>query len=68
MEYGSVEHRKKVASKYGLDEQEIIDLPKDKFEIFISGLGIGEKYGAKKIIAYLENESKKHEEQENHTS
>lgn len=56
MQYNSVEHRKKVAEKYGLDEQEIIDLPKDKFEILISGLEIGEKYGAKKVIDYIRKE------------
>lgn len=53
MEIYSVEHRKKVAEKYNLDVQEIIDLPREKFEIFVSGLEIGEKYGAEKVITAI---------------
>jgi len=49
----SVEWRKKTAAKYNLDEQEIIDLPRDKYEILIAGLEIGEKYGAKKMIEHI---------------
>ncbi len=49
----SVEWRKKTAAKYNLAEQEIIDLPRDKYEILIAGLGIGEKYGAKKVIEHI---------------
>ena len=61
----SVEQRKKLAKKYNLDAQEIIDLPRDKYEIFISGLEIGEKYGASKIIEYLKSEYEKEKEVNN---
>ena len=53
---GSVEHRKKVAEKYGLDEQEVIDLPKKEFHILCVGLEIGEKYGARKVLDYMKEE------------
>lgn len=56
MEYCSVEHRKKVAEKYNLEPQEIIDLPRDKFEIFVSGLEIGEKHAAHVLAEYLKKE------------
>ena len=59
MEIYGVEHRKKVAAKYNLAEQEIIDLPREKFEIFVSGLEIGEKFGAKKVIHHLKEEFEK---------
>lgn len=59
MDIYGIEHRKKVAAKYNLAEQEIIDMPRDKFEIFVSGLEIGEKYGARKIINYLKEERDK---------
>lgn len=55
----SINHRKSVAEKYSLTEQEIIDMPRDKFEVFCTGLEIGEKYGARKIINYLKEEAKK---------
>lgn len=43
---GSIEHRKKVIEKYHIEDgQKIIDMPYDKFEIFCTGLSIGEKYG-----------------------
>lgn len=45
MKPGSIEHRKKVAEKYHMEPQEIIDMPEDKFKIFCTGLEIGEKYG-----------------------
>lgn len=45
---GSIDHRRKVAEKYHLTEQEIIDMPTDKFTIFCTGLSIGEKYGGLK--------------------
>lgn len=50
---GSVKHREAVAIKYGLDVQEVIDLPKGKFEGLCIGLRIGEEYGSKKIIHKL---------------
>ena len=50
---GSVKHREAVAIKYGLDVQEVIDLPKGKFEGLCMGLRIGEEYGAKKIMQKL---------------
>lgn len=59
MEIYGIEHRKKVAARYNLPEQEIINMPRDKFELFCTGLGIGEKYGARKIINYLKEESEK---------
>ena len=42
---GSIEHRKKVAEKYHLTEQEVIDMSEEKFMVFCTGLEIGEKYG-----------------------
>lgn len=42
---GSIEHRKKVAEKYHLTEQSVLDMPYDKFKSFCTGLEIGEKYG-----------------------
>lgn len=50
---GSVKHREAVAIKYGLDAQEVIDLPKGKFEGLCMGLRIGEEYGAKKVMQKL---------------
>lgn len=64
MEIYGIEHRKKVAEKYNLDEQEIIDLPREKFEIFVSGLEIGEKYGAKKVIDAIKADMEVKEEGE----
>lgn len=61
----SVEWRKKTAAKYNLAEQEIIDLPRDKYEILIAGLEIGEKYGAKKVIEHLKKEMTTESEEEN---
>ncbi len=43
---GSIEHRKKVIEKYHIEDgQKILDMPYDKFEIFCTGLAVGEKYG-----------------------
>lgn len=61
MKLYSVEHRKKLAKKYNLDEQEVINLPIDKLEMLETGLAIGEKYGARKIISYLKNEMERHD-------
>jgi hypothetical protein len=47
---GSVEHRKKVADMYHLDEQEVLDLPKREFKNFCAGIKIGEKSGAEKLV------------------
>ena len=67
MEIYGVEHRKKVAAKYNLAEQEIIDMPRDKFEVFVSGLEIGEKFGAKKVIEAIKKDMED-KEQNLHTS
>lgn len=61
----SVEWRKKTAAKYNLAEQEIIDLPRDKYEILIAGLEIGEKYGAKKVIEHVKKILGNESEEEN---
>lgn len=53
MEIYGIEHRQKVAEKYNLDAQEIINMPREKFEVFCIGLEIGEKYGAEKVIAAI---------------
>lgn len=42
---GSIEHRKKVAEKYRIDAQEVLDMSYPKFEAFCTALKIGEKYG-----------------------
>lgn len=55
----SIEHRKRVAAKYGFDEQEIIDMPKREFKNFCIGLEVGEKYGARKVIDSLKKEQEK---------
>lgn len=62
MEIYGIEHRKKVAAKYNLSEQEIIDMPRDKFEVFCTGLEIGEKHGAMKVIHHLKEEFDKEKE------
>ena len=64
----SIEYRKKVAAKYGIEEQEVIDMPKKEYDAFISGLYIGQKYGAAKLAADLRkqmeaNEAEKNEQQ-----
>lgn len=61
----SIEWRKKTAAKYNLAEQEIIDLPRDKYEILIAGLEIGEKYGAKKVIEHVKKIMANESEEEN---
>ena len=63
----SVEYRKKVAAKYNINEQDVIDLPKPEYDAFIAGLQIGEKYGAARLAADIrrqmeENSAKKEEE------
>lgn len=67
MEIYSVEHRKKVAEKYNLDVQEIIDIPRDKFKVFCTGLEIGEMYGAKKVIAAIKADMKAKEKSAENT-
>ena len=59
IEPGSIEHRKKVAEKYGFVEQEVIDLPKKEFHTLCVGLNVGEKYGARKILDYMKEEHDK---------
>lgn len=54
---GSIEHRKLVAKKYGIEEQDVIDLSKDAFDGLCMGLSIGEKCGALSIVNYLEKKS-----------
>ena len=61
---GSIEHRKKVAAKYGFDEQEIIDMPKREFKNFCIGLEIGEKYGARKVIEEMKSIKEQQEKEE----
>lgn len=47
----SVEYRKKIAAKYNINEQEVIDLSKRELEIFVAGLQYGEMHGAAKLAA-----------------
>lgn len=47
----SVEYRKKIAAKYNIKEQEVIDLSKRELEIFVAGLQYGEMHGAAKLAA-----------------
>lgn len=67
---GSIDHRKKVAEKYGFDEQEVIDLRKREFRMLCVGLEIGEKFGARKVIKEMKeiSDAKKEEENKNYTS
>lgn len=37
-DFGSIEHRKKVAEFYGLDTQEVVDLPKREFKTLVIGI------------------------------
>ena len=53
---GSIEHRKKVAEKYNINEQEVIDMPAKNFEAFCVGLFTGEKHGANELLKNLVNE------------
>ena len=50
---GSIDHRKKVAEMYHLDEQEVLDLPKREFKNFCAGIKLGEQDGAKKMLVSL---------------
>ena len=49
----TIEYRKKIAKKYGIPEQEVIDLSKRELEIFVAGLQYGEMHGAAKLAADL---------------
>ena len=37
-DFGSIEHRKEVAAFYGLNEQEVVDLPKREFKTLVIGI------------------------------
>ena len=62
---GSIEHRKAIAKKYNFIEQEIIDLPEKMFEMLCTGLTEGEKYAARKLMRYIEEQEKKEQEKNN---
>lgn len=44
-DFGSVEHRKEVAAFYGLNEQEVVDLPKREFKTLVIGIIKGRLQG-----------------------
>ena len=48
----SIENRKKLAAEIGLDEQEVLDLPKREFHT----LWVGFEAGKKKAAAEIKNE------------
>ena len=62
---GSIEHRKSVAAKYHLLEQDVLDLKKREFEMLCIGLEQGEKYAARKLMRYIEDQEKKEQEKNN---
>ena len=49
MQFGSVEHRKKVAADFCLNEQEVIDMPKREFKTFIMGIEFGKTKAANDV-------------------
>lgn len=65
MEWGSIEHRIKVAEKYNVNKQQVIDLPIKEFEAFVAGLGIGEKHAGSEILRYFKEQANKEKEKEN---
>ena len=44
-DFGSIDHRRELAGFYGLDEQEVLDLPKREFKTLVIGIIKGKLQG-----------------------